>query len=225
MGMLLLITAIPPVYAKYQPKERKQASGYSRGGGSRGGCKASIPLTLLAPNTFVGKTASLRPMLAWYSSDRGKVRFRLYEFESANRVKQIGESKEIPSKAGINQLKLPDDYPELTVGKKYFWQIAHNCGSVKTVNRAEFTVVNPESITKQKFTTIPEAVTYYGENELWYEALEQALKTETDGKSNQTASVLIQELVESEMLIGSEIDIRRIKQRIAHLKEISQVNF
>lgn len=222
MGMLLLITATP-AYGKYQPKDRKQASGYSRGGGSRGGCGTGIPLTLLAPNTFVGKTASLRPMLAWYSSNQGKVRFRLYEFESANRVKQIGKSKEIPSKAGINQLKLPDDYPELTVGKKYFWQIAHNCGSVKTVNRAEFTVVNPESIAKKKFTTIPEAVTYYGENELWYEALGQALKTETDGKSNPTASVLIQELALAEMLVGTEIDIRKIKQRIGNFEEISQI--
>lgn len=223
MGMLLLITAVP-AYAKYQPKDRKQASGQSRGGGSRGGCKpGSIPLTLLAPNTFVGKTASLSPILAWYSSNPGKVRFRLFEFESAKRVKRIAELKEIPSIAGINQLKLPDDYPELTVGKKYFWQIAHNCGSSSIVNRAEFTVVNPPSIAKNKFATIPEAVNYYGENELWYEALEAALKTETEAKSNQTASVLIQELALAEMLVGTEFDIKSIKKRIGHLKEISQV--
>lgn len=222
MGMLLLMTAIP-VYAKYQPKDRKQASGYSSAGGSRSECTSgSIPLTLLAPNTFVGKTASLRPMLAWYSSNPGTVRFRLYEFQSAKRVKQIGESKEIPSTAGINKLKLPNDYPELTVGKKYFWQIAHDCGSSPITNRAEFMVINPESIAKNKFTTIPEAVNYYGENELWYEALEEALKTETDVKSNQTLSVLIQELAESEMFIGSEIEIRMIKKRIGHLEEISQ---
>lgn len=222
MGTLLLITAFP-AYAKYEPKDRKQASGYSSGGGTRTGCKSdSIPLTLLAPNTFVGKTTSLRPMLAWYSSNPGKVRFRLYEFQSAKRVKRIGESKEIPSIAGINKLKLPNDYPELTVGKKYFWQIAHNCGSDKIVNRAEFIVVNPESIANNKFTTIPEAVNYYGGNELWYEALEGALKNEADGKSNQTLSVLIQELALAEMLIGTDIEIKMIKKRIGNLKEISQ---
>ena len=223
MGTLLLIIAFP-AYAKYEPKDRKQASGHSRGGGSRTGCKpGSIPLTLLAPNTFVGKTASLRPMLAWYSSNPGKVQFRLYEFQSAKRVKRIGESKEIPSIAGINKLKLPNDYPELTVGKKYFWQIAHNnCGRVPIVNRAEFTVVNPPSIVKKKFTTIPEAVNYYGGNELWYEALEGALKNEADGKSNQTLSVLIQELALAEMLIGTDIEIKMIKKRIGNLKKISQ---
>lgn len=220
--ILLLMNSVP-VYGKYQPKDRKQASGYSRAGGSRSGCKAaSIPLTLLAPNTFIGKTASLRPMLAWYSSNPGTVQFQLYKFTSPKRVKRIGKPKEIPSIAGINKLKLPDDYPELTVGKTYFWQIAHNCGISPIVNRAEFTVVNPESIAKKKFTTIPEAFNYYGDNELWYEALEQALKTETNSKSNQTLSVLIQELAEAEMLIGSKVDIERIQKRIGHLEEISQ---
>ncbi|MEL7243770.1 MAG: DUF928 domain-containing protein [Cyanobacteria bacterium J06573_2] len=223
--MLLLITIIP-AYAKYKPKNRKPASGHSTAGGSRGGCQAgSIPLTLLAPNTFVGRTASLRPMLAWYSSKSGKVRFELYEFISSKKVKQIVESKEIPSIAGINKFRLPDDYPELTVGKTYFWQIDHDCGNSLIVNRAEFTVVNPPSITEKKFTTIPEAVNYYGENELWYEALEQALKTETDSKSNQTLSVLIQELAEAEMLIGSEINIQRIKKRIGHLEKISLAKY
>ena len=222
MGTLLLIIAFP-AYAKYEPKDRKQASGYSSGGGTRTGCKSdSIPLTLLAPNTFVGKTASLRPMFAWYSSNPAKVRFRLYEFQSAKRVKRIGESTEIPSIAGINKLKLPNDYPELTVGKKYFWQIAHNnCGRVPIVNRAEFTVVNPPSIAKKKFTTIPEAVNYYGENELWYEALEEALKTETDGKSNKAASILIKELALAEMLTGSEDEIKIIKRRVDDLEKIS----
>ena len=39
MGTLLLIIAFP-AYAKYEPKDRKQASGYSSGGGTRTGCKS-----------------------------------------------------------------------------------------------------------------------------------------------------------------------------------------
>ena len=219
--MLFLITAVP-AYAKYKPRDRKAASGYSRGSGSRGCNPDRTPLTLLAPNTFVGKTASLRPMLAWYTSSSDKVRFRLYEFETATRVKQIGESKEIPTVAGINKLKLPTDYPELTVGKTYLWQITYDCGSEPIVNRAEFTVINPQSFAKNKFTTIPETVNYYGENELWYEALEEALKTETDGKLNQTSSILVKELAESEMLTGSEIEIKMIKKRVGNLEKILQ---
>lgn len=221
MGMLLLLTAMP-AYAKYKPKNRQPASGYSRSGGSRSPGSSNIPLTLLAPNTFVSKTASLRPMFAWYSSSPQKVRFRLYEFESAKRVKRIGESKEIPTVAGINKFKLSKDYPELTVGKTYFWQIAFDSPSGKIVNRAEFRVVNPQLFAKNKFTTIPEGVNYYAENELWYDALEQGLKIKEDGKLNQTVSILVKELAESEMLAGSESEIRIIKKRIGNLEKISQ---
>ncbi|MBV6627719.1 MAG: DUF928 domain-containing protein [Rivularia sp. (in: Bacteria)] len=220
VGIFFLFTAAP-VYAKYKPKNRKPASGYSRGGGSRGCGDNGIPLTLLAPNTFVGKTASKRPMLAWYMSNSQNVRFRLFEFESDTTVKQVGESQEIPTTAGINKFKLPNDYPELTAGKTYLWQIAINCEGDSMVNRAEFTVVNPESLAKNKFSTIPESVNYYAENELWYEALEKALKLESKGKLSKTGSTLVQELTESEILTGSEAEIEIIKQRINHLEKIS----
>lgn len=219
VGIFFLATAAP-VYAKYQPKKRKAASGYSRGGGSRGCGNNGIPLTLLAPNTFVGKTASKRPMFAWYMSNSQNVRFRLFEFESDTTVKQVGESQEITTVVGINKLKLPTDYAELTAGKTYLWQIAINCDDAPIVNRAEFTVVNSQSVAK-KFTTIPESVNYYAENELWYEALEKAL-VESNGKLSKTGSILVQELAESEMLNESEISNGIIKQRIGNLKKISQ---
>ena len=54
-AVFFFATAVP-AYAEYKPKNRKAASGYSRGGGSRGCPGSDIPLTLLAPKTFVGKT-------------------------------------------------------------------------------------------------------------------------------------------------------------------------
>ena len=222
IGMLFLITAVP-AYAKYQPRDRKPASGYTGAGGSRSPGNASIPLTLLAPRTFIGKTASLRPMLAWYAPNSKNVEFRLFEFVSATQVKQIGEFKEIPTVVGINKLKLPSDYAELTVGKTYLWQISLNSPGGQIINRAEFTVVNPtQSLAKKKFTTIPESVKYYAENELWYEALEEALKTQADGKLGKTGSTLVQELAESEMLTESEIHSKIIKRRIDNLEKISR---
>lgn len=221
VGIFFLVTVVP-AYAKYKPKNRKPASGYSRGGGSRGCPGSKIPLTLLAPKTFIGKTASKRPMLAWYMSNSQNVRFRLFEFESATNLKQIGESKVIPSVAGINKLKLPSEYPKLSLGKTYLWQIAINCEGDSIVNRAEFTVVNSESVAKKKFTTIPESVNYYAEKELWYEALEEALKVESNSKLGQTGSTLVQELAESEILAGSETSNGIIKQRIENLQKISR---
>lgn len=222
IGMLLLITAIP-AYAKYQPRDRKAASGYSRGGGSRSPGNGSMPLTLLAPRTFIGKTASLRPMLAWYAPNSKNVEFGLFEFVSATQVKQIGEFKEIPTVVGINKLKLPSDYAELTVGKTYLWQISLDSPGGQIIKRAEFTVTNPtQSLAKKKFTTIPESVNYYAKNELWYEALEEALKTETDGKLGKTGSTLVQELAESEIPTASESNSRIIKRRVDNLLHISQ---
>jgi hypothetical protein len=215
VGVVFLISALPG-YAQFKPRDRKPASGYSRAGGSRGCSSSGIPMTQLAPMTFIGKTASTRPMLAWYMS----VRFRLFEFDAATTVKQIGKVKEIPTIVGINKLKLPLEYPELTIGRTYFWQIAIDCEARPVVSNAEFTVINPQSLVKKGFSNIPKSINYYAENELWYEAFEEALKATSNGKLGQTGSTLVQELAQSEMPTGSEVDLKIIKQRIEDIQRI-----
>ncbi|MEA5596753.1 DUF928 domain-containing protein [Rivularia sp. UHCC 0363] len=223
-AVFLLITAVP-AYAEYKPKNRKAASEYTRGGGSRGCPGSEIPLTLLAPKTFVGKTAAKRPMLAWYMSDSQNVRFQLVEFISEQEVKTIGKPKEIKAIAGINKLKLPTDYPELTVGKKYFWQITLDCeGEDSISSRAEFDVV-PQSLAKTTFTTIPESVKYYAQNDLWYEALEEALKKTGDGKLSQSGAILVKQLAQSDMVTNKNKpdNIKLIEKRIEYLQKISSI--
>lgn len=220
VGVVFLISAVP-AYAEFKPRDRKPASGYSRAGGSRGCSSNGIPVTQLAPQTFIGKTASTRPMLAWYMSSSQTVRFRIFEFDSATTVKQIGKVKEISTTVGINKLKLPTDYPELTVGKTYFWQIAIDCEARPIVSNADFTVINPQSLAKNRFSSIPESANYYAENELWYEAFEEALKATSNGKLGKTGSTLVQELAQSEIPTGSEGDIQIIKQRIKDIQRIS----
>ncbi len=228
VGMLCLITAVP-VYAEFKPKNRKPASGHSRGGGSRGsrGCpgEVGIPLTVLAPQTFIGKTASVRPTLTWYMPSTENVQFRIFEFESDIKLKQIGKVKKISAKIGINTLKLPADYPELEVGKTYLWQIEIDCGNEIIVKPAELTVINsPKLPVTKKITNIPEKVDYYAANELWYEALEEALKATNNGQLGQSGSILVQELAQSEMLTGTKTEIPNIKQRIENLQKISGVS-
>ncbi|MEH2082253.1 MAG: DUF928 domain-containing protein [Nostoc sp.] len=221
VGAVFLITAVP-AFAQFKPRDRKPASDNTRSGGSRSGCSPSgIPLTQLAPQTFIGKTASKRPMLAWYMSSSQNARFQLYEFDSANSVKKIGEVKEIHTTVGINKLKLPLEYPELTVGKTYLWQITIDCENDTIIRRAEFTVINPQSLAKNRFTSIPESINYYAENDLWYEALEEALKTTGNGKLGQTGATLVKELAQSEMLIGDNVDKKKIQQRIEYLQKIA----
>ncbi|AVH71094.1 DUF928 domain-containing protein [Nostoc sp. 'Lobaria pulmonaria (5183) cyanobiont'] len=220
VGVVFCLSAVP-AYAQFKPRDRKPASGYSSAGGSRGCSTSGIPLTQLAPQTFIGKTASTRPMLAWYMSSSQRARFRLFEFLSAKTVKQIGKVKEISTTVGINKLKLPIDYPELTVGKIYFWQIAIDCEARPIVSNVEFTVINPQSLAKNRFSSIPESINYYAENELWYEAFEEALKATSNGKLVETGASLLQELAQSEIPTGSEVDIKIIKQRIEDIQRIS----
>ena len=222
LGVFFLFTAFP-AEAKFQPTKRKPACGYSRGGGSRGCSSKNIPLTLLAPQTFVGKTASKRPMLAWYMSSSQSVRFRLFEFESATKAKQIGKSKEISTTVGINKFKLPTEYPELTVGKTYLWQIAIDCRNETMIKRAEFTVVN-SPLVKREFTTIPERVDYYAGNELWYEAFEEALKAVGNGILSRIGSNLVQYLAKSETPVEAEENIEINQKRIESLKKISGIS-
>ncbi|MBD2451595.1 DUF928 domain-containing protein [Nostoc sp. FACHB-152] len=210
-----------PASAQFTPRDRKPASGNSRGGGSRGCSSSGIPLTQLAPVTFIGKTASTRPTLVWYMSSSQDVRFRLFEFESANSVKQISKVQEIPTIIGINQLKLPSIYPALTVGKTYLWQIAIDCKNDTIINHAEFTVIKPESLSQKRFTSIPERVNYYAEKELWYEALSEALKAADHAKLGQLGANLVKDLAQSEIPTGSDIDIKNIQQRIQYLQKIA----
>ena len=219
VGVVFLMAAVP-AFAQFKPRDRKPASGNTRAGGSRGCSTSGIPLTQLAPQTFVSKTASTRPTLAWYMSSSQNARFQLYEFDSPNTVKKIGQVKEIPTTVGINKLKLPLEYPELTVGKTYLWQIAIDCKNYTIIRRAEFTVINPQSLAKNRFTSIPESINYYAENELWYEALEEALKATGNGKLGQTGATLVKELAQSEILIGDDVDKKNIQRRIEYLQKI-----
>jgi hypothetical protein len=221
VGMVFLMTAVP-AFAEFKPRDRKPASENSRAGGSRG-CPSNggIPMIQLAPQTYIGKTNSTRPMLAWYMSTPQNVRFRLAEFDSANNLKEIGKVKEIPTIVGINKLELPLDYPELTVGKTYLWQIAIDCENDAIVRRAEFTVINSESLANKQFASISESINYYAKHELWYEALEEALKTTDNGKLGQAGATLVKELAQSEILMGKEAYIKSIQQRIEYLQKIA----
>lgn len=222
VGLLFLMTTFPAA-AEFKPRDRKPASGNSRAGGSRGCSTNGIPLTQLAPQTFIGKTASTRPIFVWYMSSSQNVQFRLFEFDSVKTVKQIGKVQEIPTIVGINQLKLPLIYPELIVGKTYLWQIAINCKNDTIIHHAEFTVINSQSLPQKKFTTIPDSVNYYAANELWYEAIEAALKASDRGKLGELGAQLVKDLAQSEIPTNSDSDIVRknIQQRIEYLEKIA----
>ncbi len=223
LGLLLFLT--PVAIANFTPSDRKPASDYTRSGGNRGcpNLGNEIPLTLLAPKTYISYTASTQPTFVGYLSSAHEIEFQIFEFVSNNKVITLNNpiKQQIPQ--GIFQVSFPENYPRLTVGKKYFWQVAISCPGDDLVERAEFMVVEMPSTLKNKLSTtangLQKANTYAAAN-LWYEALAEAVKTANPGKLGQVGSNLVQEFAkyESARLKDSE---ELVKKRIQHLQTIA----
>ncbi|RCJ18698.1 hypothetical protein A6S26_28360 [Nostoc sp. ATCC 43529] len=223
VGLLLFLT--PVANANFRPGDRKPASDYTRSGGSRG-CPNSdnqIPLTLLAPKTYIGYTASTRPTFAGYVSSSQEIEFQIFEFVSNNTVTAFSNSIKQKTSPGIFQISLPENYPKLAVGKKYFWQVAISCPGDDLVERAEFMVVEiPSTIENKLLTTdndLQKSNTYATAN-LWYEALAEALKSASPGKLGQVGSNLVQQFAKFESARAKENE-QLVEKRIGNLQRIA----
>ncbi|WP_414624185.1 DUF928 domain-containing protein [Calothrix sp. CCY 0018] len=197
LGSLVFVPTV--ALAKYSPVDPNPPRESSRAGGSRGcpgGEKA--PLTvLLAPHTFVGKTASVRPTLAWFASKPEETDVHIYKLVSNGKLETVAIEKP-QTRAGINKFKLPQG-KTLTPGKQYLWQVSVKCtdGSY-SMQKAEFEVVQkPQALEAQlsNVTNSSQRASIYAENELWYEALEETPKISRQGQSGKVNSDLIEELI------------------------------
>ncbi len=76
--LLSLLLFVSPAIAGYvPPRNQKPPSDYTKSGGARGCPKERIPLTILAPTTHVGRTASKYPTFAWFLYSPHDTKFRL----------------------------------------------------------------------------------------------------------------------------------------------------
>ena len=225
-SLSLLILFTPIAIAAFAPTNRKPASDYSRTAGKRGCSNESseaISLTLLAPQTYVGYTTSLRPTFVGFISNPQKIEFRIFEFISDNRVKQIGDAMIEDVKSGIFQVSLPEKYPDLIVGKKYLWQLTNSCSGVNIMEAAEFIVTEIPPTLKSELSTADNSLqkaNIYAKESLWYEALAEALKSANDGKLGKLGSTLVQNLAEYESPNPKNQEAV-ITNRIQHLETIA----
>lgn len=187
LGFSSVAWADTPV--QYVPPSRGTPKN-SVGAGSRG-CPQSVPVTLalLVPNDHNGQTVSGHPTFSWYMSDKTSVpvEFALVEPGVAKPVfvKQMQVSQ-----AGIMQVQLPNELPELATGKKYRWSVSQICDSNRPSNnvfvQSWVERVSPNSELSQKLATVKtedsslqavrERARIYAQAGLWYDAL-QALST------------------------------------------------
>lgn len=103
----------------------------SQGAGSRG-CDRSLSgdvVTLLIPSKdYVGQTTSGHPTFFWHLSQSSSVPLKFTLVEQG--VAEPLFEKQIDSpKAGIVQLELPKDRPELAIGRTYGWSVTLVCNA------------------------------------------------------------------------------------------------
>lgn len=216
-------------------RRREPPSDYSRAGGSRGCPGEVIPLTILAPNTFVAQTTSVRPTFAWFVSKPQATEFRLFEFDAAKSTpKRVGTPIKLQSTSGINKLSLSQEREPLTVGKTYIWQVSIDCPDSPFIQRAEFSVIQKPSVLNSQLsraTNNSQKAYIYAEQDLWYEAMEEAFKAAPEGKLGQVGSKIVQNLAQSDNLIPQQstpekrqILQQEVRQRKNYLEKIAGRN-
>ena len=164
---------------------------------TRGGCinkDNNLDLTAIAPYSHVGQTVSTHPTFVWFvpDSEHFPLEFSLEEYTSDSQLNTVYR-QELDSKPGIMSLSLPQNLPDLRVGKKYRWKVVMRCTRYKAVvTMAEIEVVAPTPELETASSNISDAsiVDVYSSNGLWYNALE----TINTADSPQILQELIQQL-------------------------------
>lgn len=225
LGLLLslFLFASPAIAGYVPPPTQKPPSDYTKSGGARGCPEEAIPLTILSPTTHVGHTASGHPTFAWFLYSPHDTEFRLFEFDSNGKPKQLGKPIVIPGFSGINMYSPLENQPGLAVGKKYLWQVSVSCPDGALVQRAEFRVVELSSNIKSttaKITNNYQKADFYAKQGLWYDALGEALKLAPKGKLGEVGSTLVQSLAQLEQQTQQSQEQEQ-EQRIKNLKAIA----
>lgn len=175
--------ANPPAKAKpkfrYVPPSRRPPKS-TQATGSRGCNQAQlsqpVTLTLLAPNDHDGLTTSAHPTFFWHISTPVAMAFALTE---RGVVQPLLEQQLQPLAAGIVELKMPPDSPELVPGKEYRWSVTLICNPERPsanpfiqtwIKRVPTTPQLEQQITTA--TSEQERASIYARAGLWYDALE-----------------------------------------------------
>ncbi|XHX78724.1 MAG: DUF928 domain-containing protein [Stenomitos frigidus ULC029] len=186
VGMVLGLCFMPAI--GLADDDKAPPSGRSSGGrgcGSSALPAANVPaLILITPNGQSGKTVSTRPTFAWFVRDAAPVplAFRLYE-QNSDRFVLVHAIKDdrLRSAPGIMVLSADDGLPELTVGKRYRWQVELVCNpsrpSSNLFAEAAIAVVPLQAGLKTQLARSRDHLDrakLYAQANLWYDVLKTA---------------------------------------------------
>ncbi|MCL1473204.1 DUF928 domain-containing protein [Argonema antarcticum] len=173
-------------FSDYVPPGGRDRIQRTDGAGSRGCPTGSFgSLTLLIPSDHVGLTATGRPTFSWYVSSASSMpmQFALVEPGVAKPllVKQFRSDK-----SGIVQLELPQDAPELSVGKVYRWTVSLLCNDKRPseniyVRSWIMRVANPTPTNTQMISLnsehtssaqiLRQSAAIYAQSGIWYDTI------------------------------------------------------
>lgn len=197
-GVILGLWLVPAI--SLADDDRAPTNGRSSGGR---GCGTSTQATgpnvpaliLLTPSGQAEQTVSTRPTFAWFVRDAASrpIEFRLYE-QDGRRFKLVKEIKDdrLKSTPGIMVMASAGAIPELTVGKRYRWQVELVCNpsrpSSNLFAEATLDVVPLQAGLKNQLAQTRDRLTIaklYAKENLWYDVLKTAFTPPTSATQLQ----------------------------------------
>jgi hypothetical protein len=162
----------------YQPPRGLGAPSAGRrvGGGTRGTNKSIPILSVLAPG-HTGLTVREQPDLYWFASDVVTNPVELTLTLEKGDTPLLEKRLQVPTKAGIQRVRLSDYGVKLVPGERYIWSIALvfdpkrrskdiiAMGAIERVERAD---MNPEALAAAPTT---DAFYRFAADGLWYDAV------------------------------------------------------
>lgn len=203
-GVILGLWLLPAI--SLADDDTAPSNGRSSGGR---GCGTSMQATepnvpaliLLAPNGQAGQTVSTRPTFAWFVRDAVSrpIEFRLYE-QDGKRFKLVKEIKDdrLKSTPGIMVMSPAGAIPELTVGKRYRWQVELVCNpsrpSSNLFAEAMLDVIPLQVGLKNQLAQTGDRLSkakLYAKENLWYDVLKTAFTPPTSAVQLQGLRQLV----------------------------------
>lgn len=234
LSLLLLMPTVALAGGNNSDDPPPKTTGTS--GGSRG-CEtqtetslSSIPaLILLAPTQRYGQTVETRPTFAWFVRDSGswQMEFRLYEYnpdtQQPELVKEI-KDENFKSSPGIMMLSLSSS--ELSVGKKYLWQVELVCdanrpsGNPFAMGAMNVVSIPPDLETKLSQTNdLLSRATLYAQADLWHDTLKIVLAAPDEPRLRQLKTSLLEQVVAgAETAVREQAKVELINSAIRQLQ-------
>lgn len=231
LGLLLVSLSILPSPAwarRYQPPKGDPPKGKFGSNGSRGCSSApskssalsrptvpeqnhaqtaaaqpsSIPVTLLAPSTHVGRTSVVAPTLAWFvtATDPYRVRISLFILDADQSSELIHELEYIETSSGLVQYTVPADQTTLEDGQRFFVELSIACkpddDRFSPPFVAEVDVDLPDTALKKalsKAETPSQKAALFAKAGYWFDAVRELLLEANESQSYQKLRTFLKE--------------------------------